>query len=592
VIRLSGVPAAPGVVVGPAWRHQERGGQAPLPDIRAAAERCSDDLTRIAERVRLAGRPEEAAIFDAQALMALDPLLLDGAAARAADDSDPDALAAAVEAEARASAEVLAGLPDELLAARAADVRDVGGRIARIIAGRSIQLPDRPSIALAEDLPPSVAAEIPDGLLLGIALERGSAVSHAAILARSLNIPAVVAVAGLAAAAEAERPGPASTLGNAAFAFDRREPLVVGLDGSKGEVIVAPGPAEVAELHAAAERRGQVLEAARALRGRAGATADGHRVALLANIGRPEDAHRALEAWAEGVGLFRTEFLYVGRSDAPSEDEQVAAYGSVLEAFGERPVVIRLIDIGGDKAVPYLHLEPEDNPFLGMRGLRLAHGNRGLQLAQLRAIARAGATARSTPRLMAPMVALVEDVELLRGLVDEALADLDARGVPRAAELDVGIMIEVPSAALMAAELAGRVDFFSIGSNDLTQYVLAMDRTHPGFASAADALHPAVLRAIRSTVEGARTAGIDVAVCGELAGDPLGALVLVGLGVTELSMDAGRLDEVRAALAARTRAELEVLAEAALVAETADAVRVMAAARAATTAGGGVSPRA
>jgi phosphoenolpyruvate-protein phosphotransferase len=559
-MRLTGVAAAPGIAIGPAWRHAETGGEPPLPDIRAAAGRAAAELTALAERVRAAGRAEEAAIFEAQAMMAEDPTLLEDAERRAAGLTDPDAIAAAVEAAARAAAETLAAIPDELLAARAADVRDVGGRIARIIAGRSIRLPDRPSIALAEDLPPSVTAEIPEGLLLGIVLERGSAVSHAAILARSLAIPAVVAVGGLAAAAEAADGS-----------------LRVGLDGGAGVVLIDPDESDLAALRDAADRREAALRAARALRDHPGTTADGQRVALLANIGRPEDAARALEAGAEGVGLFRTEFLYVGRSDAPSEDEQVRAYRAVLEAFGERPVVIRLIDIGGDKPVPYLHLEAEANPFLGMRGLRLAQANRELQLTQIRAIARAGAGAASTPHLMAPMVATIEDVELLRGLIDEALADLDARRIARAAQLVVGIMIEVPSAALMATELARRVDFFSIGSNDLTQYVLAMDRTHPGFAAAADALHPAVLRAIRETARGAAAAGIEVAVCGELAGDPLGALVLVGLGVTELSMDAGRLDEVRAALAARSRAELTALADAALVAETAAAVRALAA---------------
>jgi phosphoenolpyruvate-protein phosphotransferase len=569
VKRLTGVAAAPGITIGPAWRHAETGGEPPLPDIRAAAVRAAADLTALAERVRGAGRAAEAAIFDAQALMAEDPMLLEGAERRAAGLTDPDAIAAAVEAAARAAAETLAAIPDELLAARAADVRDVGGRIARIIAGRSIRLPDRPSIALAEDLPPSVTAEIPEGLLLGIALERGSAVSHAAILARSLGIPAVVAVGGLRAAV-------AGDVGN----------VTVGLDGGTGVVLIDPDESDLAALRDAAERRDVSLRAARTLRDRPGATADGHRVALLANIGRPEDAARALEAGAEGVGLFRTEFLYVGRSDAPSEEEQVRAYRDVLHAFGARPVVIRLIDIGGDKPLPYLHLETEANPFLGMRGLRLAQANRELQLTQIRAIARAGAGAASTPHVMAPMVATIEDVEFLGGLIDEALADLDARGVARADRLVVGIMVEVPSAALMAAELARRVDFFSIGSNDLTQYVLAMDRTHPGFAAAADALHPAVLRAIRETVRGAAAAGIEVAVCGELAGDPLGAQVLVGLGVTELSMDAGRLDEVRAALAARSRAALTALADAAVLAETASAVRALAA----EAAEAGVSP--
>jgi phosphoenolpyruvate-protein phosphotransferase len=323
---------------------------------------------------------------------------------------------------------------------------------------------------------------------------------------------------------------------------------------------------------------------ARALRGQPGRTADGHAIALLANIGRVEDADRALEAGAEGVGLFRTEFLFVGRSAPPSEDEQAAAYRQVLLAFGERPVVVRLIDVGGDKPLPYLRLAPEPNPFLGVRGFRLAHDHRALLLTQLRAIARAGADVPSVPRIMAPMVATIEDVELVREMVDEALADLDRARVPRGRRIDVGIMIEVPSAALMAPELARRVDFFSIGTNDLTQYVLAMDRTHPGLAAAADALHPAVLRAIRVTVDGARAADIEVAACGELAGDPIGSLVLVGLGIRELSMDAGRLDAVRYALRGTTLVELESLAGAALAAETAGQVRALAAARTATSA--------
>ena len=244
-------------------------------------------------------------------------------------------------------------------------------------------------------------------------------------------------------------------------------------------------------------------------------------------------------------------------------------------AFGERPVVIRLIDVGGDKPLPYLRLAPEANPFLGVRGFRLAHDHRALLMDQLRAIARAGAGAPSVPRVMAPMIATIEDVELVHELVDEALAELDRAGIARAAHLEVGIMIEVPSATLLAPELARRVDFFSVGSNDLTQYVLAMDRTHPELAAVADALHPAVLRAIRATVDGAATAGIEVAVCGELAGDVAGALILAGLGIRELSMDAGRLDAVRLALQGATMRQLQDLAAAALAAETAGAVHAL-----------------
>jgi phosphoenolpyruvate-protein phosphotransferase len=562
-VELEGLAAAPGVAVGPVWRYRHGVARGiPLPDVRAAADKASAELLALADRVRALGRNDEAAIFDAQALMAVDPLLLDEAESRARtlDKPDPDTLAAAVEAVARAAAESLASLPDELLAARAADVRDVGSRIARIVAGREIDLPDRPSIAIADDLPPSVTAELPDGSLLGIALEGGSPVSHAAILARGLGIPAVVACRGLLAA------------------VDVAEPTLVGLDGQGGRVILDPDAAERDALDQAAHERHAAAEAARALRGTPGRTADGHRVLLLANIGRPEDAQRALDAGAEGVGLFRTEFCFVGRSDAPSEEEQVSGYATVFAAFGaDRPVVVRLADIGGDKPIPYLHLAGESNPFLGVRGLRLGYDDRDLLETQIRAIARAGAVAGVTPHLMAPMVATLEDVILLDELVHEALTRLDASGTPRADTLVVGIMVEVPSAALLAHELGREVDFFSIGSNDLTQYVLAMDRTNPRLASVADALHPAVLRAIRQTVVGADASGIPVAVCGELASDPAGALVLVGLGVDELSMDAGALDQVRLALSRRTMPELRALARDALAASTAAEVRALAA---------------
>ena len=572
-VRLRGLPGAPGVAAGPVWRYRESeqgtaepagamAGPAAETAIRAAADETTRQLEAIAGRLRDVDRGEEAGIFDAQALMAMDPLLLDEAVGRAATGTPP---AEAVRLAAAAAADVLAAIDDPYIAARAADVRDVGARMMRVLRGESLQLPTVASIAVGDDLPPSVTAEIPPGLLLGIALAGGSPTAHAVILARSLGIPAIVGVDGLLVAADD------------AAASAGEQPVVIAVDGETGDVLLDPTPAELERLDA---RRGAIEDRrtrAAALRDRPCATADGERVILVANIGTPDDAPRALEAGAEGVGLFRTEFVFMGRQAAPTEAEQVEAYARVLAAFGpERPVVIRLADIGGDKGIPYLGLPPEANPFLGVRAIRLAYRSPDLLHTQLRAIWRAGAVAGVVPHIMAPMVATLSDVELLLRLRDEAEAGVRANGLPCAERLVTGIMVEVPAAAFMAPELARRIDFFSIGTNDLTQYTLAADRGNAALARLQDALDPAVLRAIAGIVAGADAAGIPVAVCGELAGDPAGALVLVGLGVDELSADAGSLDGVRAALLAVTRAELDELGRAALAATDPLAVRGLA----------------
>jgi phosphoenolpyruvate-protein phosphotransferase len=358
---------------------------------------------------------------------------------------------------------------------------------------------------------------------------------------------------------------------------DERRPTVVAVDGETGDVLLDPQPDESDRLAARRRAIDDRRAAAASLRGRPCATADGERVLLVANIGTPDDAPRAIEAGAEGVGLFRTEFVFMGRDDAPTEEEQLDAYARVLDAVGpDRPVVIRLADIGGDKAIPYLGLPPEANPFLGVRAIRLAYRSPELLLTQLRAIWRAGAAAGVVPHVMAPMVATLADVDLFLGLSETARSSVLADGHPCAERLVKGIMVEVPSAAFMAPELARRIDFFSIGTNDLTQYTLAADRGNASLARLQDALDPAVLRAIARIVEGADGAGIPVAVCGELAGDPAGALVLVGLGVDELSADAGSLDAVRAVLLGVTRLEVDTLARAALAATDAPTVRALA----------------
>jgi phosphocarrier protein FPr len=574
--RLVGLGAVAGIAVAPAWRYREQAPEAVTPPdgdpgeaIRAAAVAAEAQLEALAARIRDAGRPDDAGIFEAQAVLATDPTIVDEALARVAAGADP--ATAVVEAAADAAMAV-AGLADETLAARAADVRDVGARIARILRGETLALPDRPVIAIADDLPPSVTAEIPAAFLLGIALAGGSRTAHAVILARGLGIPCVVGCPGLVEAVDA--------------AAGEGMPVEIALDGESGVVLIDPDEAARAALRDRAQALTDRRARAAAARGRPGATADGARVLLVANIGSPDDAARALEVGAEGVGLFRTEFLFMQRQAPPAEDEQVAAYRRAFEAFGPgRPVVVRLADIGGDKGIPYLGLPPEANPFLGVRAIRLAYRDRDLLGTQLRAIWRAGGLAGIVPHVMAPMVATLEDVDLLDALRDEARAVVLAAGHPCAETMVTGIMVEIPAAALLAPELARRVAFFSIGTNDLTQYLMAADRGNAALARFQDALHPAVLRAIAGVVAGADAAGIPVAVCGELAGDPAGALVLVGLGVDELSADAGSLDEVRAALAACTMEELRALARAALAAPDAAAVRGAAAALLARAAG-------
>jgi phosphoenolpyruvate-protein phosphotransferase len=583
--RVVGMPGAPGIAVGPIWRPDAEGvadaeglagagspGAAdPEARIRSAAAAAASALAALAARLCELDRVGESEILDAQALMAVDPALLNEAVRLAAGGLDP---AAAIVASAEASARILADLDDELLAARAADVRDVGARIARILVGAGAGMPALPSIAVAADLAPSLVAEVPPGLLLGVVLAGGSPTAHVAILARSLGIPVVVAAAGLLDATPAV-PGLPASVGLPAAPVAG---TVLAIDGETGEVLIDPGAADLERLAGLRIVRAERDRRAAALRGRPAATRDGQRVSLLANIRSPEDAARAIAAGAEGVGLFRTEFLFLRRQSAPTEAEQMAAYRGAMEAFGpDRPVVIRLADIGGDKQIPYLGLPDEPNPFLGVRAIRLAHGSRELLLTQLRAIWRAAGLAGVTPYVMAAMVSTIADARLLLELRDEARAAVVAAGDPCPDRMATGLMIEVPSAAMLAPELARLADFFSIGTNDLTQYVLAADRGNPSLARLQDALHPAVLRTIKSVVAGADGAGIPVAACGELAGDPAGALVLVGLGVDELSAEAASLDGVRAALAGVMSAELRELAARALAATDAETVRTLAA---------------
>jgi len=337
------------------------------------------------------------------------------------------------------------------------------------------------------------------------------------------------------------------------------------LDGDSGKLYLKPGDADLQAARDLQQQQQRQQDPARATRFAPATTTDGYRVEVAANINRADEAPKAIEAGAEGVGLMRTEFLFLARDSAPTEDEQFEAYRGMAQALGDRPLIIRTLDIGGDKEVPYLNIPREDNSFLGIRGIRLCLVRPDLFIPQLRAIYRAAAYGKI--HIMLPMIATLEEVEQARAIAERVRQELNAPSVP------LGIMIEVPSAAIMADYLAQEVDFFSIGTNDLTQYTLAMDRLHPQLARQADALHPAVLRMIDRTVQAARKAGKRVGVCGGIAGDPKGAAILTGLGVAELSVSVPNIAEIKAYIRSRSHAEMQQIAQQALQCRTAAEVR-------------------
>ena len=450
-------------------------------------------------------------------------------------------------------AQQLSALGNPVLAARAADLQDVGRRVlAQIDPGLGIGtlavLPPAPCILVASDLSPSDTAVLDTQKVVGIATALGGPTSHSAILARTLGIPSVVA-------------GGAQLLSLAAGA-------TAIVDGDAGRVWLNPSEADLASARDWIARREALRVAEEAERSRPADTRDGVSITVAANINRPDQAAFALSQGGEGVGLMRTEFLFLEQADTPGEDAQFAIYRGMIEALDGRPLIVRALDIGGDKQVPHLDLPKEDNPFLGVRGARLLLRRPDLLDPQLRALYRAAALGGDLS-IMFPMITSVPELVTLRARCEAIRAELDAPHLP------IGIMIEVPAAAIISHALAAHADFFSVGTNDLTQYALAIDRQNPELASEADSLHPAVLNLIAMTVAGARRYNRWVGVCGGLAGDPFGAALLVGLGVTELSMTPRDIPAVKARIRASAMPDLQALAARALAAETAADVRAL-----------------
>jgi multiphosphoryl transfer protein len=556
-----GIPASPGIAIGPVFHYKPT-----LPEIvaynvvdvaaewarlqRAIVSAQTEIQALHAHAARQVGA-SEAAIFEAHQLFLQDPALLEAAKARI--------FAAQLNAEAAwqqtfaAVANDYRALDDEYLRGRAADVVDLGQRVLRQLLGATLPSLDidRPSLIIACDLTPSDTARLDPAKVLGICTELGGSTAHSAILARSLGIPAVVALNGALR--------------------DVPEGQIIALDGTTGQVWLHPDEEQLAELAARRAAWQRELHKAKASAQQPAATPDGRVIEVVANIGGPHDTQLALECGAEGVGLFRTEFLFLDRASAPTEEEQLVAYGQVAQAIGRGPLIIRTLDVGGDKPLPYLDLGHEDNPFLGWRAIRFCLDHPDLFKSQLRAILRA--SAGYNIKLMFPMIGTLGELRRAKGILAEVQAELRDANIAFDEDMEVGIMIEVPSAVVIADQLAAEVDFFSIGSNDLTQYVMAADRGNRRVAHLAHALHPAVLRMIAQTVQVAHAAGIWVGMCGELAGNALATPVLIGMGMDELSMSAPSIPGVKAAIRQLNLERAQQIARTVVTLESAEAVQ-------------------
>ena len=551
---VTGTMAAPGLALAPAWiwRTLE------LSDKKRVVGDTATELASLTKAIYTAGKqltaltegnvnPVQRDLFEAHAALVEDEEIFKEASLLISEGDDA---LTAWDAVIGIRAERIAALEDAHLASRAADLRDVGMRVRKILLGVELDpLAEvtAPVILIADDLEPSQAAQLKAEKIRGICLRKGSPNAHAAIVSRSLGIPMLVATGD---------------------AIDRvKEGATVILDASGSRLLLVPSKEEMESAEQAIRETGAQRDQDWDNRFEPAVTKDGHRVEVVANIGAVSEAASVIESGAEGVGLLRTEFLFLDRDHAPDEEEQYNALREMISALQGMPMIVRTMDIGGDKPVSYLGLSDLDLSFLGLRGFRLSLARPDLAHTQLRAIFRA---AKHGPiRLMFPMIATVNDFLRAREMAEKVRREIGG------GKVELGVMIEVPSAVTMAPDLAELADFFSIGTNDLTQYTLAVDRTHPLLAKRADSLHPAVLRLIETTVKAAHDKGKWVGVCGGLAADPLGALILTGLGVDELSMPPALVPQIKAALRREEMATLSLLARKALSQRDARAVRAL-----------------
>ncbi|MBJ6121877.1 phosphoenolpyruvate--protein phosphotransferase [Sphingomonas mollis] len=548
---IGGVTAAPGLAVGTGWWLRPA-----LPDVPAHGEGVAIERTRLATGIDAVARTlaEAAAtpgqmggVLKAHQAILDDPTLIDRAVQ--AIDAGAAAASAILTAAVEQGAQLRAS-GNARIAERADDIHDVALRVVHAILGTEAAPLDVPAgaIVLAHDLLPSQLAALAGQKVGGFAVVGGGPTSHVAILAAGMGVPMLVA------------------LGEPLDAVADGTMLVIDADG--GALHVDPDADRLDRAQATIASRAAAEAAARAAGDRPTVMADGTAVSVYANLGSIADARAAADAGAEGCGLLRTEFLFLDRATAPTEAEQAADYGGVAAALAGKPVVIRLLDVGGDKPAPYLDIAAEENPALGVRGIRVALAQPQILETQLRAILSVADVEHC--RIMVPMVASVDEMIAVRTVLDRLRGELGIGPV------QLGAMVETPAAAITADLLAAHVDFLSVGSNDLTQYVLAMDRGNPALAAGIDGLHPAVLRLIQSACRGAATRGVPVSVCGGLAADPLAVPILLGLGVRTLSVPPARVPATKALVAALSLAQATAQAEAAVAVDSAGAVRALA----------------
>lgn len=505
-----------------------------------AIEKFVEDTTKMAEKMDITVGKKDADILRGHIQMLQDPMIEEQISALIVAEKVSAEMA--VDQVLEQTAEMFAQIPDELLQQRATDFRDIKTRMVKLLLGiEDVDISQVPAntVLVARDLTPSMTAGINPDNIAGILTEVGGRTSHSAILARAMEIPAVLSIENICS--------------------DVKNGDVVAIDGTSGIAIVNPDEDTVKEYEQKLEEYKKEKALLAEYAGKPSATKDGTKVELVCNIGKPEDAKKAVECDGEGIGLFRTEFLFMDRDSIPTEEEQFEAYKSVAETMKGKPVIIRTLDIGGDKAIPYLGLEEEENPFLGFRAIRFCLQRTDIYKTQLRALVRASAFGKI--KIMVPLVTCVEELRQVKAMVADIMKDLDKEGIDYNKNLEIGVMMETSAACVIADLLAKEAAFFSIGTNDLTGYTMAVDRGNAKVAYLYSTYQPAVLRAIKRIIECGKKEGIMVGMCGEAAADPKLIPLLLAFGLDEFSVSATSVLKTRKTISTQDVEECKALAD-------------------------------